>query len=269
MDQKKYSFNLFNKDSKKFFIKNGFIILKNFFEKKNIIFAKKEILKNIKNKNKFFYYEKIKNHNRLRRIEKISDFSKQSKKIILSKKIFDILFELNNKKFVLFKDKLNFKYPGGQGYLPHLDGHFFWRDKNNIYQKGWKKYSNNFINFVLPLEKSTLKNGCIYLSKKSDTKKIGNNFQKITKNLIINTPNIKDKDIKKFKFYPILLEPGDVCFFDWKCAHYTKKNLSKNSRIIFYATYCEKNKINNIRKNYYMDKYSSKNNLKNKSLLFN
>ena len=38
MDQKKYSFNLFNKDSKKFFIKNGFIILKNFFEKKNIIF---------------------------------------------------------------------------------------------------------------------------------------------------------------------------------------------------------------------------------------
>jgi len=269
MLQKKYSFHLFNQDSKKFFLKNGFLIIKNFFKKKDIKDAKKEILKNIKKKKKFFYYEKIKNQYRLRRIEKISDFSKQSKKIIHSKRIFDILFELKKKNFVLFKDKLNFKYPGGQGYLPHIDGHFFWKDKFNIYQKGWKKYSNNFINFVLPLEKSNPKNGCIYLSKKSDTKKIGNNFKKITKNLIINTPNIKNKDIKKFKFYPIILDPGDVCFFDWKCAHYSKNNLSRKSRIIFYATYCEKNRKTNIRKNYYIDKYSSKSDLKNKSLLFN
>jgi 2-aminoethylphosphonate dioxygenase len=269
MNKKEYTFNLFDNNSKTFFKKNGFIILKNFFKKKDVINAKKEILKNIKEKKKFFYYEKINNGYRLRRIEKISDFSKKSKKIIFSKKIFDILYKLKKKKFVLFKDKLNFKYPGGQGYLPHIDGHFFWKDKFNIYQKGWQKYSKNFINFVLPLEKSNLKNGCIYLSKKNDTKKIGSNFDKITKNLIINTPNIKTKDIKKFKFYPIILEAGDICFFDWKCAHYSKKNLSKNSRIIFYATYCEKNKKINIRKNYYMDKYSSKNNLKNKSLLFN
>ena len=33
---------------------------------------------------------------------------------------------------------------------------------------------------------------------------------------------------------------GDACFFNWKCAHYSKKNNSNNSRMIFYATYYKK-----------------------------
>ena len=38
---------------------------------------------------------------------------------------------------------------------------------------GGKKYSSNFINLVLPLEQSSIKNGCIYVANKKDTKKIG------------------------------------------------------------------------------------------------
>ena len=39
----------------------------------------------------------------------------------------------------LFKDKLNFKYPGGEGFLPHVDGHFYWIDN----QKKIKKVGKN------------------------------------------------------------------------------------------------------------------------------
>ena len=64
------------------------------------------------------------------------------------------------------------------------------------------------------------------------------------------------------------MKVGDILFFDWKCAHYSKKNLSKKSRMIFYATYCDsKNKTKNIRKKYYSDKNNSNNPKKNKSLL--
>ncbi len=269
MTKNNYTFNSINKDCLNFFSKNGFFILKNFFKKKEIMNVRREIQNNINKKNNFFYYEKIKKNKKLRRVEKISDFSKKSRKIIFSKNIFKVLYKIKKKKFVLFKDKLNFKYPGGAGYLPHIDGHFFWKDNNNVFQNGWKKYSNYFVNFVLPLERSDIKNGCLYLAKKNDTRKIGKNFRQITKNLVLNTPNIKKKDIKKFKFYPVILEVGDACFFDWKCAHYSKKNVSNNSRIIFYATYCSKNKNRNIRKYYYNDKYTSINTLKNKSLLFN
>ena len=67
---------------------------------------------------------------------------------------------------------------------------------------------------------------------------------------------------------PIELKVGDVCLFNWKCAHYSENNYSNRSRMIFYATFCEKNKNKNLRKMYYRDKQNSYNSKKNKSLLF-
>lgn len=247
---------------------NGFVIIKNFFDKHLINKIKKQVLKNIKYKhNEFFYYEK--NKNKLRRIEKISDFSNSAKKLIQSKKIFKLIDNIQKSKNALFKDKLNFKYPNGGGYLPHIDGHFYWINKNNKIEKGWKKYSNKFLNLVIPLEATNKSNGCLYVAKKDDTEKLGNNWNSITKRLINNSPNIKKKDIKKFVFFPTILNAGDILLFDWKCAHYSKKNNSKKSRMIFYSTYCEKNNINhnyNYRNNYYYDKETSKNNKLKKSL---
>ena len=62
----------------------GWIILKNFFPKKEIIEIKKEIINKIKTRkyNNNFYYELIDKKKRLRRIEKVSEFSKTTKKII-------------------------------------------------------------------------------------------------------------------------------------------------------------------------------------------
>lgn len=249
----------------------GFVVIKKFFNKKLIENVKKQILNKIKYKikNNFFYYEKINNKFKLRRIEKVSDFSINAKKIINSKKISEMLYKLKKKNLVLFKDKLNFKYAGGVGYLPHIDGHFIWKDKLNVSQQGWKKYSNNFINLLIPLDNANRKNGCLYLAKKEDTKKIGPNFNKIVKKMNADTYTIKNNYIKKLKFFPIELNSGDVCFFDWHCAHFSKKNNSKKSRMMFYATYCSKNKLKNIRKTYYSDKHDSKNSNKKKSLLYN
>ena len=47
---------------------------------------------------------------------------------------------------------------------------FFGRIKNNKTQNGWKKYANDFINLVIPLEKSDKKNGCLYLAQKKISK---------------------------------------------------------------------------------------------------
>ena len=251
---------------------NGFVIIKNIISKKIIKDIKKELSQK-KNNNKFFYYEKIKNLKKLRRIERISDFSKKSKKLISSKNVFKILKKLEGSNYELLKDKLNFKYPGGQGYSPHIDGHFYWHDKNNKVQNGWQKYGENHVNLVLPLEATNKKNGCIYLAKKKDTNKLGNNFAEITKKMVRSTPNITKKYLKLFKFYPIEMNIGDVCFFNWKCAHYSKKNYSRNSRMIFYATYFKKKNFssdkNLIREKYYKDKFFSKSGKKYKSLLFN
>ena len=43
------------------------------------------------------------------------------------KKLLDIF----NEEFLIFKDKFNAKPPGGNGFFPHFDGIFEFKDKND------------------------------------------------------------------------------------------------------------------------------------------
>ena len=253
---------------KKEYKEKGFLKIENFFKKNEILFVRENIKKNIKNndKNHYFYHEKIGKKKVLRRIEKISEYSKDAKKIILSEKIIKIIKQLTRKNYKLFKEKLNFKYPGGEGFKPHIDGHFLWKDEKKKLRDGWKEYSNDFLSIVIPLEKVNKKNGCLELSSIKNTNKIGSNFNEITSNIIKYTPNIKKSFLKKFKWTPIEMNIGDILIFNWKCAHKSKKNHSSNSRMIFYATFYESNKTKNVKEKYYIDKKKSLNPLKNKSL---
>tara|TARA_B100001057_G_scaffold469895_1_gene530674 strand:+ start:5668 stop:6453 length:786 start_codon:yes stop_codon:yes gene_type:complete len=248
--------------------KKGFLKINKFFKKSDIISVKNSIKKNINsNKNNHhFYYEKINNKQVLRRIEKISEFNKNAKKIILNKKIKKIINQLTKKKYKLFKEKLNFKYPGGVGFKPHIDGHFLWKDKKNKIRKGWSEYASDFLSIVIPLERVNMKNGCLEISSFAYTKKLGSNFKQITAKNIRFTPNIKKPYLKIFKWNSIEMEVGDILVFNWKCAHKSGKNLSSNSRMIFYATFYKTDKNKNIKNKYYLDKKNSQNPFKNKSL---
>ena len=260
--------NNFDIKNKAFYKKNGFLIIKNFFKKNYLVGIKKQIEVKKNRKKVYHYFEKINNKPRIRRIERVTEAFTSVKKLLSDKKLLHQLNVIFSKNTRLFKDKLNFKYPGGNGYKPHIDGHFLWSDKNNRKKFGWKEYSDKFVSVVIPLENVEIKNGCIYLSRKECTNKLGKNFSQILNKVEIFTPNIKKKYLKHFKFFPVQMKVGDILFFDWKCAHYSKKNLSKKSRMIFYATYCDsKNKTKNIRKKYYSDKNNSNNTKKNKSLL--
>jgi len=255
-----------DKNSIKKYSKDGFILIKNVYKKTIIKNLKKKILRDSKY-NKFNnYYEIIKGKKIIRRIEKIYDQLGRSKQLLNSKKIKDILKIYEGTRMSLFKDKLNFKYPGGEGFLPHVDGHFYWIDNQKKIKKGWQEYADNFCSIVIPLEKMSKHNGCLQLAKKNDLNKIGTNFNKILKKITFKTPNIKKKFLKHFNFFPIEMEIGDICIFNWKCAHFSKKNKSKNSRMIFYITYSGKNKFTNLRQKYYKDKELSSNENKLKSL---
>ena len=151
--------------------KDGYVVLKNFFPKSRIEKVRLEILKLSKKKgNNHFYYEHLGKKKVLRRIERISQNSNKMKHTLRDNKLKVTLKKLTGLKSYLFKDKLNFKFPGAGGFDPHIDGHFLWKNKDNKIKKGWSVYGKKFINVVIPLEKSTIKNGCIYLAKKKDTK---------------------------------------------------------------------------------------------------
>ena len=139
------------------FKEKGFFIIRNFFKTKKLKNIKKEIYflakKEKFNKN-HIYYENQKKSKIIRRIERITEDSKSVYKLLNEKRLMLIIRSLMKDKFILFKDKLNLKLPGGEGFEPHIDGHFTWIDKKKKIRKGWQEYSNNFLNVVIPLEKS-------------------------------------------------------------------------------------------------------------------
>ena len=193
--------------------------IQNIFTTKLIEDLKKNIFKDIKNKKKNYhvYYENKSNQKKIRRIENIVKNNTSFRNLLKEKSIKKIFSIFSKKKYFLFKEKINFKHVNTKGFKAHIDGHFYWRTKNKSeLQKGWLKYSNDFINLVIPLEKCTKQNGCLEVSSKLNTLKLGNSFTKITSKAKLYTPEIKKKYLNFFKWQKMEMNVGDILIFSWK-----------------------------------------------------
>jgi 2-aminoethylphosphonate dioxygenase len=117
---------------------------------------------------------------------------------------------------VMFKDKINFKMPGGAGFEPHQDQ-----------QAGWSIYAPIFVTALVCVDPATLENGCLELADAPRfTVLIGEEWKPLTPAQMAN-----------FALIPILAEPGDVLFFDSYVPHASKPNRTHNPRRILYLTY--------------------------------
>ena len=92
-----------------------------------------------------YYYENTNNGRSLRRIENLTRNSDAVKNILFHPKVVSFISNIFSEEPVLFKGKFNLKLPGGAGFKPHLDGHFYWIDKDDNRRKGWLEYSPSFI----------------------------------------------------------------------------------------------------------------------------
>ena len=229
------------------FNKKGYFIQRNIFSNEFIDNLIDEISK-IKNAN--FYYD---THKKLRRIEKLYDKGKCLKE--LNNLILSKLLDIFNEEFLIFKDKFNAKPPGGNGFFPHFDGIFEFKDKNDKIRKGWYEYGNFFVNVLVALDDCTERNGTI---------EIANRFKKNDFEYLINftkkngTPELDSISVKKCKFEKIILKKGDIVFFSNICPHKSEKNISNDNRRTLYYTYLSKNFGLQYEK-YFQDKELSKN----------
>ena len=99
---------LSNSDINKYY-KNGFIVLKKFFSKKDINKISDELnnITSSNNKNIYLYYTRSKINKKLilNRIENFYQNNKEIKKI-LDKKLKDMIFQILKKKLIFLKTKL-------------------------------------------------------------------------------------------------------------------------------------------------------------------
>lgn len=242
------------KHYKKEYISAGYLIIKNFFNIELINEVAKEIL-NIKSAIK--YYDR---NNVCRRLELIYD--KSENLIFINNSILDLLNNIFNEKFIIFKDKVNLKPENGEGFYPHYDGIFQWENSSGDIKNGWYEYAQEFANVLVAIDASTDDNGPLEISKIHN-----GTFEELIKNTNRDgTPNIKQDILDNISFQKILLNKGDIVIFSNLCPHKSEKNLTNYSRTSLYYTYHPLKYGDNYKK-YFDDKALSKNT--NKSLTGN
>jgi 2-aminoethylphosphonate dioxygenase len=117
---------------------------------------------------------------------------------------------------VLFKEKINFKMPGGGGFEPHQDQ-----------QAGWSVYAPLFITAMVSIDNATFENGCLEMADLSrQSALIGREWAPLAA-----------AEMAHFEMVPTPTHPGDVLFFDSFVPHASKPNLSREQRRILYLTY--------------------------------
>ena len=185
---------------------------------------------------KYFEESKINEKEKvLARIENFCKYHKGFHELCTRSRIMDCVNDCFGEQGILFKDKINFKMPGGSGFTPHQDS-----------QAGWDDYAKFYLTAMVSVDESTVQNGCLEFAP-------GHNKSGLIGKL---WKPLSDEDMKNMKFIPIETKPGDAVFFDCYAPHRSEPNLTSKSRRILYLTY---NKLadGNFREKYYNDKYKN------------
>ena len=183
------------------------------------------------------YYEpsKVDSERRiLSRMENLSPYHAGFAELFQGSKLAQAASELLGEPAVLFKDKINFKLPGGDGFKPHQDQ-----------QAGWWSYANFFISTLVCVDEATEDNGCLEMAAGHHKRGMFREWEPLT-----------EEDMEGMEFVPCPTQPGDVVFFDSYAPHRSGPNLSDQRRRLLYVTY---NRLSegDHRARYYEDKRKS------------
>ena len=133
---------------------------------------------------------------------------------------------------VLFKDKINFKMPGGPGFKAHQDQ-----------QAGWSKYADIFVTALVTIDAATLENGCLEMvAGRHREGLIGEEWNPLEETGLA--------------LQPVPTLPGDVIFFDSYAPHASKPNFTSQPRRLLYLTY-NLTSAGDHRAPYYADKHAA------------
>ncbi len=171
----------------------------------------------------------------LQRVENIYPYHRNLAALFDGDRLRGAAGELFGEPAILFKEKINFKLPGGDGFKPHQDQ-----------QAGWWNYAELFITALLSIDETTPENGCIDIAAGHHKRGlIGGEW----------TP-LGERDLADMEMKQCPTKPGDVVFFDSYTPHGSGPNLTDQPRRVLYLTY-NQDFDGDHRARYYADKRKS------------
>lgn len=152
----------------------------------------------------------------IQRIENFCPYHAGFDAFVRAGRLSEAVDQLLGEPGCLFKEKINFKMPGGAGFELHQDQ-----------QAGWSRYADMFITALVTIDRATIENGCLELGVGPRvTGLIGEEWRPLTA-----------KEMNGFALVPVPTEPGDVLFFDSYAPHASQANMTDRARRILYLTY--------------------------------
>ena len=171
----------------------------------------------------------------VQRVEYFTDFHEGFRRLFTEGRMEQAVAELLGEPAALFKEKINYKMPGGDGFKAHQD-----------VQAGWNDYASFYITALVSIDAATIENGCLeVVAGWHDRGLVGAEW----------TP-LGDEQIAAMDFKPYPTRPGDAMFFDSFAPHRSGPNLTDRSRRVLYVTY-NRAAEGDHRERYFADKRAS------------
>jgi len=180
------------------------------------------------------YFEKsqVDGERILCRIENFVPYHEGFSKLITARRMQQAVSELFGEEAILFKDKINFKLPGGDGFKEHQD-----------VQAGWDEFADLHITAMIAIDETNEANGSLeMIAGMHKQGLLGSMWAPLT-----------DEDTHHAAYVPVHCKPGDAVFFDSYAPHRSQPNRTDQARRVLYITY-NKNSQGDSRAKYYADK---------------
>ena len=160
------------------------------------------------------YYEDSPAGPLLCRTERFLEDSELLSDLILRGAIPETAGRILGEPVLLFKEKVNYKLPGGAGFAPHQDAAAY-------------DFIDLHITCLLAVDTMTVENGCLEFARQRERTLVAVN----------DVGCVREDVAADLEWEAMEMQPGDLLFFDSYAIHRSGPNLGDSARRAIYLTY--------------------------------
>ena len=198
---------------------------------------------------KWLSFYEMNDPTKLSRIENFIPYHPHLAAIINGKEVLSIVEELMVQKPVLYKERINFKPPGGGAHAAHQDG--------VAYESGdlgaFDPNSTPYISVLISVDVANKENGCFEIAADWPLSNLDILPMEKPYEHAPNFSKISQKVEDELDWVQLETNPGDAIFFTERLPHRSEPNASDMARRILYGVY-NPLKEGDKRAKYYADK---------------